>query len=232
MEREELKKILGKHSKWRGNEKGGEKANLSFADLHSADLHSANLSFADLHSANLSFANLHSADLSSANLSSADLSSADLRSADLRFADLRETIYEDINWLAYIDIVPNGDGKARAYKLINSKGQGVFRGGIDYLKADTFSVDKVDSNINNQCSYGINLATFGWCIHNRQSKEDSLLIMEFDVKDAVCPMGSDGKFRVKKCHKIGKADWKGNLIKVVLRDNKGRFCKEVLCQKP
>ena len=105
---EELKIIISKHLKWIAGEKGGERADLSSAnlrsadlssadlrsanlrsaDLRSADLSSANLRSADLRSANLSSANLSSADLSSANLSSADLSSADLRSANLSSADL------------------------------------------------------------------------------------------------------------------------------------------------
>ena len=71
----ELNEILAKHKKWLNGEEGGERANLSSADLSSANLRSANLSFADL----------RYADLSSANLSSANLRYADLSSADLRF---------------------------------------------------------------------------------------------------------------------------------------------------
>ncbi len=74
----ELKVILNKHSKFLKNEEGGEKADLSSANLSSADLSFANLRSADLSFANLSFADLRSANLSFANLSSADLSSADL----------------------------------------------------------------------------------------------------------------------------------------------------------
>ena len=85
---QELKDILDKHGKWLRNENGGERANLSFANLSSANLRYANLSFANLRYADLSSANLRSANLSSANLSSANLSSANLRSADLRYADL------------------------------------------------------------------------------------------------------------------------------------------------
>ena len=66
---EELEVILAKHKKWLSDEEGGEKADLSYADLRSADLSSANLRSADLSSADLSSANLRSADLSSANLS-------------------------------------------------------------------------------------------------------------------------------------------------------------------
>ena len=66
MEAKELKKILDLHKKWLNNDKGGERADLSSANLSSADLSSANLD-----SANLRFANLDSANLSSANLDSA-----------------------------------------------------------------------------------------------------------------------------------------------------------------
>lgn len=44
----ELKYILDKHGKWIRNEEGGERANLSYANLRSA-----NLSYADLRYANL-----------------------------------------------------------------------------------------------------------------------------------------------------------------------------------
>lgn len=77
MTKEELKNILESHSKWLNNT-GGERANLSYADLRNADL-----SYADLRRANLSNADLSDADLSDANLSDANLSYANLRGADL-----------------------------------------------------------------------------------------------------------------------------------------------------
>ena len=55
----ELNEILAKHKKWLNGEEGGERANLSYADLRSADLRSADLSYADLSYADLRF--LHSA---------------------------------------------------------------------------------------------------------------------------------------------------------------------------
>ena len=86
----ELNKILAKHKAWLNNEEGGERADLSYTNLHNAGLRNANLScaslrFADLSYANLSYANLHNADLSCANLSYANLHNADLHNADLRF---------------------------------------------------------------------------------------------------------------------------------------------------
>ena len=95
-----IKEILEKHKKWLNAEDGGERANLSDADLSDADLSGANLrgadlSYADLRGADLSYANLRGAnlrvaDLRDANLSGANLSYADLRGADLSYAKANE----------------------------------------------------------------------------------------------------------------------------------------------
>ena len=74
-----IKEILDKHQKWLNGEAGGERANLSWADLSGANLRGANLSMANLRGANLSMANLRGANLSGANLSWADLSGAENR---------------------------------------------------------------------------------------------------------------------------------------------------------
>ena len=66
MNSEEIKKVLELHKKWLNNEQGGERANLSEADLRGA--------------------NLSEADLRRADLCWADLSKADLRGADLDFS--------------------------------------------------------------------------------------------------------------------------------------------------
>ena len=87
MEREKLDKILENHKLWL-NDKGGERADLSDANLTTADLRGADLSDANLRNANLYGANLRNADLYSANLRNADLRYADLRYADLSGADL------------------------------------------------------------------------------------------------------------------------------------------------
>ena len=195
MNKTELDKIL-EHTRWLSGE-GGSHANLSGADLRDADLSGADLSRANL---------------SHANLSGADLSDADLSRANLSDADLRGTILDDINWLAYIGIVPDNKGFAYAYKITEAEGEGIYQGGINYTTAEEFSVDKVDTDLNHHCSYGINLATFAWCLNNKHKDNYRLFIFKFNVKDTVCPIGSDGKFRVKKCIKVGECDWKGNLF--------------------
>jgi hypothetical protein len=66
MKTEDLKIVLEKHLAWLNNENGGERANLSRADLSGATL-----SRADLLGATLSRADLSGADLSGADLSGA-----------------------------------------------------------------------------------------------------------------------------------------------------------------
>lgn len=146
-------------------------------------------------------------------LRGADLREADLRGANLRWANLQGTILENINWLAYIGIVPDIKGNAYAYKITTSNGEGIYNGGINYIQAIKFEVDKVDKDVYSQCSYGINLATFAWCLNVFTDKTYRLFMFKFNIKDAVCPINSDGKFRVKKCTKMGECDWRGNLLK-------------------
>jgi hypothetical protein len=202
MDKDKLKEILDKHGKWCRGDKGGERADLSDADLSDADLWSANL---------------RSADLSGANLSGANLSGANLSGADLSGANLTDTLLSNIDWLPYIGIVPDSKGKARAYKVINTLGEGCFNGGINYLNNKTTTVEDWDNDVTVHCSKGVNLATFQWCLNNKQDKTNRLLLMEFDVSpENVCvPLGTDGKFRVKTAKRIGECDWTGRLIKEV-----------------
>ena len=86
----DLQEIIRKHGLWLRCEKGGERANLSGADLSGANLSGANLSGANLSGANLSGANLSGANLREADLSGANLREANLREADLSRANLRE----------------------------------------------------------------------------------------------------------------------------------------------
>jgi len=228
MDKDKLAEIIREHKKWLAND-GGARANLYGANLSRADLYGADLSGADLSRADLSRADLKETILDNINwlayISGADLSGANLKEtildninwlayisgADLSGANLKETILDNINWLAYIGIVPNKSGVSYAYKITKSDGEGIFNGGINYTKDKLFEVEKVDTNTNVQCSYGINLATFSWCLNNLTDKSYRLFMFRFNVKDAICPVGSDGKFRVSKCAKVGECDWNGNL---------------------
>ena len=89
MTQEELNVILENHKKWL-QRIGGERANLSGANLCGADLRGANLRGAYLRGANLCGAYLRDADLCGA-----DLCGANLRGADLRGAHLRDVKYNE-----------------------------------------------------------------------------------------------------------------------------------------
>ena len=146
--------------------------------------------------------------------SRAYLSRADLRGADLSRADLKDTIYGGINWLYLLGIVPDAKGMARAFKVTNSQGEGFYNGGINYATGKKFSVPQVDKDKYTHCSYGVNLANLAWCLTEYQEGR-RLFMMEFSAstRNCVCPIGSDGKFRVKSCVKIGECNWKGELLK-------------------
>ena len=113
MKQGKLDETLKKHELWLEGAYGGEKADLSEAELRGAylmganlrranligadlseaylmgaNLRGADLSEADLRRANLTRANLRKADLSGANLSGAKLNRVDLRGTDLKETDL------------------------------------------------------------------------------------------------------------------------------------------------
>ena len=109
MDKQELKAILGKHLKWLRGEDGGERADLSGANLFEANLSRANLSGANLSRANLSGANLFEANLSGANLFEANLSGANLFEANLFEANLFEANLSraDLSRANYIEKAKN-----------------------------------------------------------------------------------------------------------------------------
>ena len=134
-----LKEVLELHKKWLNDEKGGIRADLSYANLNDADLRGANLSYvnlrgadlsgadlryADLSDADLRGANLRRADLSGANLIGADLSDANLSNADLSDANLR---YADLSGIKYnylsigINLVCPSEGSYIGYKKAKTK---------------------------------------------------------------------------------------------------------------
>ena len=134
-----LKEVLELHKKWLNDEKGGIRADLSYANLNDADLRGANLSYVNLRGADLSGADLRYADLSDANLrganliganlrganligadlSDANLSNADLSDANLRYADLSGIKY---NYLSIgINLVCPSEGSYIGYKKAKTK---------------------------------------------------------------------------------------------------------------
>ena len=84
-----LKEILQKHEMWLKGKKGGECANLNYADLIDTNLSYANLSYANLSYADLSYADLTGAYLWNTNLSHANLKNTNLTGANLIGTNLK-----------------------------------------------------------------------------------------------------------------------------------------------
>jgi len=189
---------------------------LSGADLSEADLSEANLSGTDLCRTNFYRTNLSEADLSGADLSGADLSGADLSGTDLCRTNFYRTNLSETNLSGTTGINPymttplflfnDQIGKIRAYKLVNSKQEGIYKGGIVYKIGQTVSVKNACTDKTQQCAAGISLATLDWCIREWQEGY-KILIAEFTRKDiAAIPIATDGKFRVSKCKIVGEKD--------------------------
>ena len=106
MDKKELDKVLKLHKMWLNEEVGGQKANLSGADLRWANLYEANLSGSNLRGSDLCEANLSGANLRETDLSEANLRGADLRWANLRGADLNFSAFP--LWCGSFDIMDDG----------------------------------------------------------------------------------------------------------------------------
>ena len=130
--------------------------------------------------------------------------SADLRGADLSGAALcgAKGINKYLTTPLYV--LQDQPGAIHAYKLVNSCGEGIYRGGIKYEVGATLTVDAWNEDESESCGSGINLATLDWCLREWQEGYQ-ILICEFTKEDIVAiPFGSDGKFRVKRCKVIAE----------------------------
>ncbi|HBI6079287.1 TPA: pentapeptide repeat-containing protein [Listeria monocytogenes] len=122
MKKEELDIILENHGKWLRDE-GGERADLTGADLRHT---------------NLSNAVLTGADLTHANLSNADLTGADLRHTNLTNAVLTWVNWQDVRGLTVVAVQVDTTRKNNqiAYiKELHIWTTGCFQGKLYKLKA-------------------------------------------------------------------------------------------------
>jgi hypothetical protein len=92
---DQLRQVFADHSAWLDTDgQGGERADISHAQLQglslwSADLREADLSYANLQGADMDHARLRGASLRHANMQAASLWQANLRASDLRYAALQ-----------------------------------------------------------------------------------------------------------------------------------------------
>ena len=192
-------------------------ADLSRAYLRGANLSGANLSGANLSRANLSDAYLRGANLSDANLSGANLSGADLSRAYLRGANLRGANLSGAN-LSGADlsratgiaperctdllILLDQVGKIRAYKLTKPDGSGPTYPGLTYAVGEIITAEDANTDPDNQCGAGVNLATLPWCL-SQWRPGYRIFVCEFTRADiAAIPTATDGKFRTHRCRVV------------------------------
>ena len=195
MDVNKLKDVLDKHLKWLRDEDGGERANLSGADLSGANLSWAYLSGADLSGADLSRANLSGADLSGANLSGAYLSRANLSRAYLSGADLSGA---NLSWA----------------DLSRADLSGADLSGADLSRANLSGADYIEKAKN--LFYPLACpeigAFIGWkkarIMHNR-----SECIVKLEIaKDAMRSSATGRKCRCSKATVLEVQDLEGNVL--------------------
>ena len=161
-----------------------------------ADLVRANLAGCNLAGSNLAGANLAWADLAGSNLVGSNLAGVDLAGADLVGA--KGIAPERCTPLLMLLDQP---GKIRAYKLVTTdlKSPVQSSGRLTYDIGKTIKVKRANTDPNDHCAAGVNVATLDWCLKN-WSEGLRVLIVEFEAKDIACiPTASDGKFRLHRC---------------------------------
>ena len=170
--------------------------------------------------ANLSSANLRSAYLSRADLSGAYLSDAYLRDADLSGADLSRAYFSRATGIAperCTDLLMLLDqvGKIRAYKLTRADGSGPTYPGLTYAVGETVEAADANTDPDDHCGAGVNLATLPWCL-SQWRPGYRIFVCEFTRADiAAIPTATDGKFRVHRCKAVREipaeqiAEWLG-----------------------
>jgi hypothetical protein len=194
---DELKDILERHSKWLADEKGGERANLSYS----------NLSYSDLSYSDLSYSDLSYSDLRGSNLSYSNLRGSNLSYSDLSYSDLRGAKGISPERTTPLLILAEQVGKIRAFKLVNAEYQSPIQtsGKLTYNVGDTLTA-KANTDPLVQCAEGISLCTLDWCLKSWRDGYH-VMVCEFSAKDLACiPTATDGKFRVHQCKVIREYD--------------------------
>jgi hypothetical protein len=229
----DIQKVLENHKKWQ-DDNGGERADLSDADLRGADLSDAdlrganlsdaNLSDADLRGANLSDANLsdaglRGADLSDANLSDANLSYASLRGADLRGANLSDASLRGAN-LSDANL-SGASGLLNPAKWIAENFKKNENGSIVCYKTfgsmykspehwtfepGEYVTEEVNGCRSNDCGCGVNVASLDWVRREFSGEIWECEIEPDDFLSVVVPYNTNGKFRAGRVKIVRKVE--------------------------
>jgi hypothetical protein len=132
--------------------------------------------------------------------SGANLSWAYLSGANLSGANLSGALGCNSYLTTPLHILRDQPGKIRAYKLVDANLMSPIADvKIQYVIGQEVSVPNASTDEAQQCDAGVNLASLDWCLRE-WSDGRRILVVEFEAADiAAIPMGSDGKFRVRRC---------------------------------
>ena len=99
-------------------------------------------------------------------------------------------------------------GPIRAYKLVTADLASPINTTrtLRYDIGSALSVGDANTDVNEPCAAGVNVATLDWCL--REWREGwRVMIVEFTAQDiAAIPTATDGKFRLHRCTVVGEKD--------------------------
>jgi len=186
--KEELKEIINDHQKWLAGT-GGNRADLSGANLSDADL---------------KWADLRRADLRCANLSGADLGWAELRRADLRRADLRNADLSGIkgllNPIEYI--MKNFEKTEDGIIVYKSFGENYMPNPNWNIAEGSILEEVVNPLPTVECGSGINVATKEWAERECINQIWKCLIRWEWLAGVVVPYQTEGVIRASRVQLI------------------------------
>ena len=151
-------------------------------------------------------ANLAGAYLAGANLAGANLAGANLADAYLAGANLAGAKGIAPERCTPLLMLLDQPGKIRAYKLVDASLRSPIKssGKLTYDIGATIAVKGANTDPQDHCAAGVNVATLDWCLKN-WSKGYRIVVVEFEAKDIACiPTASDGKFRLHQCTVIAE----------------------------
>jgi hypothetical protein len=156
------------------------------------------------------------ADLSGAYLSRANLSGANLSRANGIHPLLTTPLY------ALRDQV----GAIRLYKLVDADYRSPIQstGKLTYRVGEAVECPDANTDEQQQCAAGINVATMDWCLREWRDGY-RILVVEFEARDiAAIPVASDGKIRLHRCRVVAEKNLEeiGWPMKVTTEHTAGR----------
>ena len=178
MNTEQIKEILEQHKIWLQDSSQGKRA-----DLSGANLSGANLCVANLCAANLCGANLCGVNLSEANLSGADLSETNLSNC--------------IGLLTPSDFLSTFEHTTEGIIVYKAFGNTTFNTNPNWKISEGETISEVvNSNRQDNCGCGVNVASLEWCKQNYTKSEYWKCLIPWNKAcEIVIPYNTDGKFR-------------------------------------